>query len=252
MATVAFPGVTLELDDVGKGEPVLLLHGFPASRQLWAQVALPGFRVLAPDLAGYGESRAAPGLDIGMAAQARWMLQLLDRLGIGSASVVAHDVGSAAALILLALAPERVRALVVIDGVYKSEWAMSAVESIRNWDPAKAARLPPVLTRRLGKAVMTGYEGEEGGLRLIRAARDLRPAETADLRLERVPALVLWGERDAYLPIESVARPLAEQLGAPLRILPGGHFLPLDSPREVAEELLEFLTRSSPAADRSR
>jgi pimeloyl-ACP methyl ester carboxylesterase len=255
MATISLGEVTLELDDLGSGEPVLLLHGFPATRQLWAGVApalvAAGLRVLAPDLAGYGASRAQPGVPVGMANQARWMLELLDRLGIGSVALVAHDVGSAAAQIMLAQAPARVRALVVIDGVYKSEWAMNAVESIRSWDPAKAARLPPVLARRLGKAVVSGYEGEEGGLRLIRAARDLRPSETADLQFPRVPALVLWGERDAYLPLETVARPLAAQLGAPLRLLPGGHFLPLDCPAEVAAALRDFLTRSSPAADRS-
>jgi pimeloyl-ACP methyl ester carboxylesterase len=232
------------------------VHGFPSSRKLWEGVApalvKAGFRVLAPDLLGYGDSRAEPGAEIGMAAQARYLLSLLDREGIEGAAVVAHDVGSAAAQIMLAQAPQRVRALVVIDGVYKSEWAMEAVRSIQDWDPAQAARLVPVLARRLGKKVISAYSGDEGGLRLIRAARDLRPEETARLRLPRVPALVLWGERDAYLPIESVARPLAEQLGAPLRILQGGHFLPLDCPTQVAAAVLEFLIGNSPAADTSR
>jgi pimeloyl-ACP methyl ester carboxylesterase len=233
---------------------VLLLHGFPSSRSLWDGVVPAlgdaGFHVLAPDLLGYGESRADPDADLGMAAQARHLLGLLDERGIESAAVVAHDVGSAAAQIMLARAPQRVRALVVIDGVYKSEWAMEAVESIRRWDPAQAARLVPVLARRLGKKVMSAY-GADDGLRLIRAARDLRPAETADLSLPRVPALVLWGERDQYLPLETVARPLAEQLGAQLRVLPGGHFLPLDCPKEVAAALCEFLTGSSPGAGTS-
>jgi pimeloyl-ACP methyl ester carboxylesterase len=118
---------------------------------------------------------------------------------------------------------------------------MEAVRSIQDWDPAQAARLLPILARRLGKRVMSDYSSEEDGLRLIRAARDLRPSETAELKLSRVPALVLWGERDGYLPVETVAQPLAEQLGAELRLLPGGHFLPLDCPSQVAGALLEFL-----------
>lgn len=225
---------------------VLLVHGFPSSRSLWNGIvpalAEAGFRVLAPDLLGYGHSRAEPGADIGMAAQARYLISLLDRESIESVVVVAHDVGSAAAQIMLAQEPRRVRALVVIDGIYKSQWAMEAVRSIQDWEPAHAARLVPILARRLGKRVMSDYSSEEDGLRLIRAARDLRPSETKELKLPRVPALVLWGERDAYLPVETVAQPLAEQLGAELRLLPGGHFLPLDCPTEVAGALLEFLT----------
>src|SRR5260370_39209743 len=71
MATVALGGVTLELDDLGRGAPVLLLHGFPTTRRLWAGVAPAlaeaGYRVLAPDLAGYGASSAAAGVSIGKA-----------------------------------------------------------------------------------------------------------------------------------------------------------------------------------------
>ncbi len=259
MATVALGGVTLELDDLGRGAPVLLLHGFPTTRRLWAGVAPAlaeaGYRVLAPDLAGYGASSAAAGVSIGMADQARWMLRLLDHLGIESAAIVAHDVGSAAAQIMLAEAPRRVRALAVLDGVYAGEWAMDAVASIQSWDPANAARLAPVLVRRLGKSmrdVLSAYAGEEGGLRLIRAARDLRPAETAAildrLRGHQVPSLVLWGERDTYLPLETVARPLADLLGAQVLLLPGGHFLPLDCPEQVASVLRDFLAGSSPQA----
>jgi pimeloyl-ACP methyl ester carboxylesterase len=97
--------------------------------------------------------------------------------------------------------------------------------------------------------VLSAYAGEEGGLRLIRAARDLRPGETAAildrLRALKVPALVLWGERDTYLPLETVARPLADLLGAQVSLLPGGHFLPLDCPEQVASVLRDFLTGSA-------
>jgi pimeloyl-ACP methyl ester carboxylesterase len=103
--------------------------------------------------------------------------------------------------------------------------------------------------------VLSAYAGEEGGLRLIRAARDLRPAETAAildrLRGHQVPSLVLWGERDAYLPLETVARPLADLLGAQVLLLPGGHFLPLDCPEQVASVLRDFLAGSSLQSDTS-
>jgi 2-hydroxymuconate-semialdehyde hydrolase len=256
---IPVPGATIALDDSGEGVPVLLLHGFPATRHLWSRVAPPlrdaGFRLLIPDLAGYGASDAPAGVRIDMASQARWMLELLDALGIARVCLVAHDVGSAAAQLMVATAPHRIRALAVLNGVYANQWAMEAIASIQTWNPADARRLFPVLARRLGKSadlrdMLSAYEGEQGGLRLIRAARDLDPRQTEHigeaLRSSRIPALVLWGDHDAFLPLDSVAQPLAELLRADLLILPGGHFTPLDCPEEVAAGLNEFLARLPP------
>jgi pimeloyl-ACP methyl ester carboxylesterase len=246
----------IALDDVGEGTPVLLLHGFPATRYLWSRVvpllANSGYRLLVPDLVGYGESETRAGVRVDMASQAHWMIQMLDTLGLAQAAVVAHDVGSAAAQIMLTTAPQRVRSVVVLDGVYASEWAMDAIASIQAWDPQDADRLFPVLARRLGKGpalreMLKAYEGVKGGARLIRAARDLDPRQTENigeaLRASGVPALVLWGERDEFLSIDVVGQPLAELLGARLVKLPGAHFTPLDCPAEVALELCNFLGR---------
>ena len=97
------------------------------------------------------------------------------------------------------------------------------------------------------REILAAYEGEQGALRLIRAARDLDPRQTEHigeaLRAAGAPALVLWGERDVFLPIDTVARPLAELLGAPMVLLPGGHFTPVDCPGEVASALRDFLAR---------
>ena len=259
--TIQLADVTIALDDLGSGPPVLLLHGFPATRRLWSRVApllaAAGFRVLVPDLAGYGDSFAAAAVRIDMLSQARWLFEALDVLGIARVAIVAHDVGSAAARLMVAGTAHRVRALAVLDGVYAGEWAMAAVASIQGWDPAEAARLFPVLARRLAKSgalreTLAAYEGEQGGLRLIRAARDLDPRQTQHigeaLRASAVPALVLWGENDAFLPIDTVARPLAELLRAALQILPGGHFTPLDCPGEVANALRAFLAQLPPDA----
>jgi pimeloyl-ACP methyl ester carboxylesterase len=254
-ASVRVSDATIALDEYsGAGSAVLLLHGFPATRRLWAQVAPQlcdaGFRVIVPDLVGYGASESAAGVRVGMAAQARWMWELMDALGIKRVTVIAHDVGSAAGQLMTVTAPHRVRGLAVLDGVYADEWAMDAIESIRTWDPSQAHRLSPVLVRRLRstagmRELLKAYEGEQGGRQLIRAACALDPSETkhigAALRASAVPAMVLWGERDQFLPIDTVARPLARLLGAAVVLLPGAHFTPLDCPAEVAAALREFL-----------
>ncbi|HXY75366.1 MAG TPA: alpha/beta hydrolase [Steroidobacteraceae bacterium] len=246
----------IEFDDLGSGAPILLLHGFPATRQLWKDVAPRlvegGFRVIVPDLLGYGASSMREGARADMASQACWLWALLDRLQIERTVIVAHDVGSAAAQLMVNASPDRVRGLIVLDGVYAGEWAMDAIESIRAWAHADAHRLAPVLARRLGKSasmreMLAAYEGQAGGLRLIRAARDLDPKQTMKisegLRASGVRALVLWGRDDRYLAVDTVARPLAELLNAPLVLLPGGHFTPLDCPHEVSAQVLDFVAR---------
>ncbi|HSY05001.1 MAG TPA: alpha/beta fold hydrolase [Steroidobacteraceae bacterium] len=245
--------VDICLDDTGSGIPVLLLHGFPSTRQLWGQVTPAlvkhGYRAIVPDLVGYGSSPAPAGLRIDMASQARWMWQLLDVLAVERVILVAHDVGSAAAQLMVTSAPGRVRGLAVLDGVHADEWAMDAIDSIRNWPPAAAHRLVAVLQRRLGRSdrmrgLIDAYAGVDGGAQLIRAARDLDPGQTADigesLRASRVAAVVLWGRDDRYLAVDTVARPLADLLDAPLVLLPGGHFTPVDCPAEVSAALCSF------------
>ena len=249
---------TLAYGDEGKGSPLVLLHGFPCTRTLWNGVApllvAAGHRVLTPNLAGYGASTGPSD----MGAQAEHLIAFFDALGLERVAIVAHDIGSAAAQILTARAPQRVRKLAVIDGVHAGEWAMEAIGSIRDWPAADASRLFRLLVRRLrtsavqgrisdaaAREVLAPYQGDEGGARLIAAARTLDPRQTASLSQElhdsAVPALVLWGEFDSYLPAETVGRPLAQLLRAPFVLLPGGHFLPLELPVEVAAQLLPFL-----------
>jgi pimeloyl-ACP methyl ester carboxylesterase len=134
-----------------------------------------------------------------------------------------------------------------MDGVHEGEWAMDAIESIRAWDPAKAASLAPVLARRLRpiRELLEAYTDEVGGQRLIHAARGLDPRETlgatARLRATGLPIRVVWGSRDAYLPPERVGQPLADALGTKLVLVEGGHFLPLENPDGAARAIVEFL-----------
>ena len=252
MSSVRVGNDQFELLDEGSGDPVVLLHGFPTSRLLWQRV-VPGlsqrFRVLAPDLLGYGKSSAGGAVDL--SSQADALLRLFDVLDLPRVVVVAHDVGTAAAQILAVRAGDRLRALVLVDGVHAGEWAMAAVESIRTWDPAKAASLAKVLLRTMRvkdpalREIVSSYEGQEGGLRLIRAAQAFDPRQTesidGNLRNLSMPRLVIWGERDEFLPLQQVGAPLAKTIGARLVVLPGGHFLPLDAPEALTETLVSFL-----------
>src|SRR6266516_672760 len=96
---------------------VLLLHGQPGSGTDWRAVErqlASQFRVIAPDRPGYGTNRAKPG---DFAANARAMVNLLDRLGQKRAIIVGHSWGGGAAIAMARRYPERVAGLVLVGAV---------------------------------------------------------------------------------------------------------------------------------------
>jgi pimeloyl-ACP methyl ester carboxylesterase len=106
----------LFVQDEGAGEPVLLLHGWPDTHALWgAQVAAltdAGYRTIAPDLRGFGDSDKPDDVGrYGMLQVVGDLLGLLDRLDVRRAHVVGHDWGGAIGSTLAAMAPSRVSSL---------------------------------------------------------------------------------------------------------------------------------------------
>jgi len=103
---MSIPGQRIEVNDIhlnvyveGEGSPVLLLHGFPDSNYLWRgvipQLVQAGYRVVAPDQRGFGESDAPEGEEnYDMELIAKDAIALLDALNIKKAKLVAHDWGA--------------------------------------------------------------------------------------------------------------------------------------------------------------
>ena len=143
--------------DEGDGPAVALLHGFPTHADLWRNLApllAPRFRVVAPDLLGYGGSGKPGDADLSIAAQARYVRELLERLGVHEFAAVGHGAGGGIAQ-LLAL-EGRVRTLVLLDTVAFEEWAPAGVvhdltEDGAAADPAMAERtVSEAFTRGMG------------------------------------------------------------------------------------------------------
>jgi lipase len=103
--------------DAPSSGAVLAVHGISASHLAWQLVAaaLPGARVIAPDLRGRGGSRTLPG-PWGMPQHATDLVALLDATGVERATVVAHSMGAFAAVTLAHRYPDRVSRLVLVDG----------------------------------------------------------------------------------------------------------------------------------------
>src|SRR5439155_8677356 len=110
---IATGGLSFPVVDHGNGPAVLLLHGFPDDRHLWRYqvpaLAAAGFRVLAPDLRGFGDApRPTDPAEYGIPIVIRDVLGILDALGVARVQLVAHDWGAAVGGRLAAEHPDRV------------------------------------------------------------------------------------------------------------------------------------------------
>lgn len=126
-------GVTLNVAEAGYGAPVLLLHGFPDSWQLWrhqiAALADSGFRVIAPDLRGFGESDKPESVDdYNLLNLVGDVAGLLDELEVHRSVVVGHDWGAALAWAFAAFVPDRVEKLVAVSVGHPEAFAGAGVE----------------------------------------------------------------------------------------------------------------------------
>ena len=136
--------------DVGDGDPVLLLHGFPSSSATWHELApalARRFRVIAPDLLGHGLSDRPTHAPLDLRAQARYVRELVDHLGLGRLAIVGHGHGGGVAQ-LLALEGADVGAMVLVSTVafaLEKSWASSAMAVCLPAGYSRSAIIPSFL-----------------------------------------------------------------------------------------------------------
>jgi pimeloyl-ACP methyl ester carboxylesterase len=129
VSTVSVGGITLGYDDVGRGESLVLVHGHPFDRSMWRpQVDAfgPGWRVIVPDLRGYGESTVVPGVTT-METFAWDIAGLLDRLGVERFVLGGLSMGGQIVMECYRLFPQRIRGLVLADTFAAAETAAGKV-----------------------------------------------------------------------------------------------------------------------------
>ena len=256
--------ISLAYDDSGRGLPLLLIHGFPLSRRIWApQLAALAdeFRLIAPDLRGFGESDAPDG-PYSMDSFADDMVGLLDHLGIERAVVCGMSMGGYVLLNMLDRYPDRVSAAcfmvtragaddeagkerrqilarkVLAEGAQIVSDAFSLV-LFSSRAGAEEAELMGEIASIMGR---TSPQGLAGGLLAMRQ----RPDFTDRLAGFTLPALVIGAELDLAIP-PGESRLLAEGLpNARLVLVPdAGHMANMENPGFVNEALRTFLASLS-------
>jgi YbgC/YbaW family acyl-CoA thioester hydrolase len=253
-------GVNLAVEVRGEGLPILFVHGYPLDRTIWREQidALEGFRRIAPDLRGMGQSDA-PDLGYGMALYAADLAALLDALGIDDVVLCGLSMGGYIALEFLRQWRSRVRGLVLMDtraeadspemrrardaaaATARERGAAAVAEALlpKMLAPSTLNGRPEVVERIRMLMANTPVAGMVGALA---AMRDRAGSETLLPTLAGIPTLVLVGAGDILTPPEQ-ARAMVEAIpGARLAIIPGaGHLPPVEQPEATTESLREFL-----------
>ena len=250
MQKVNVNGIQLAYERRGKGNPLVLLHGFPLDHHLWDEVApLLGdtFDVITPDLRGFGNSTMIDPPH-SMDDYASDIASLLNRLNIHKAAIVGHSMGGYVALAFARLYPGRVSGLGLIssqvladaperkEGRYKS-----ATDVAANGIGSVVEAMTPKFTadEKLQAYARTAMERQQPAA-YIGALRTMaeRPDSTHLLSSFHFPVVIVHGDADSLIPIDRAREMKAALPQAYLLEIPGaGHMPMMEAPVKTAEAL---------------
>jgi pimeloyl-ACP methyl ester carboxylesterase len=259
-------GIRMHAVSAGQGPAVVLLHGFPDTHMVWRKqigvLAAAGFRVIAPDLRGYGRTDAPAGVMAYTLEQLRAdVIGLLDALKIDQADLVGHDWGGIIGWQLAALAPQRLRRFVALSVGHPSALAHAGVMQRLRMTYVLGFAIPGLAEHALRAAdwfAMRQFTGEPGQADYWK--QDLSPPGrlTAALNYYRanlslalphayphvnLPVMGIWSDRDPALG-ERQMRDSAHYVTGEFRferIRDADHWLQLTAHEQVNRLLLAFL-----------
>ena len=263
-------GARVHFQEAGPPDgPVLfLIHGFASSNLVWSKVLLElaeqGFRVIAPDLLGYGYSAKPRDLEYTINRQTKMVVGLMNELGIKRASIVGSSYGGAVAATIALDHPSIVDKLVLVGAVTNNRptrymlmrlfgspvigdilsplvvgsrrllrMRMKRVYDRHSWpmdERRVQARHLPLATRGTHRAI----------IRTVRRWDAERISRDAHLITQ--PTLVLWGDRDREVPVADAHRLNEDIPGSRLKIFEAcGHLPHEEYPEEFVEVVTGFL-----------
>ena len=260
-----FEGATLATEVAGEGPAVMLLHGFPFHRGMWdAQIEglSDEFRVIAPDLRGFGRSTLAKKnvVDgIGMDQFAADAAAVLDELGVEEAvTLVGFSMGGYAAWQFALRYPERLRALVLVDTRAAADADAARDGRLKMAEAAlvacDSAPVQVMLPKLLAAATIEtrpdivdrvrAFMEQATGEAIAAAQRGMARRQDVRGRLGEItcPALGIVGSADAISPPAEMHEIVAALPRARLvEIENAGHSTPLENPAAVTAAIREFV-----------
>ena len=267
------------LIDIGTGTPVLLLHGFPDSKELWKNqipvLVKAGFRVIAPDLRGYGNSpspleKEKYAFPILMAD----VMGILDRLSLEKVHIIGHDWGAALSWQLAKYHEHKFISLTVMSVGFPGNTGMATVQQREkqwyfylflqeglaekkladyDWKLTRETfgshpELEKVLKRFQNRTSLTTalnwYRGNLQNM-LTQAGEEYIPSDKiSETKIKKIviPTLGIWSSEDNFLLEEHMQQSAEFTKNFSYRKIEGaGHWMMLDKPKEINSLILEFL-----------
>ncbi len=261
--SVLVDGVWVQYGRMGSGPAVVMVHGLVGSGRNFdenVEALSKQATVYSLDLPNMGRSGRFAGLDAGLEASADRLAAFLDAVGVRRATIVGHSHGGAIAMMMAARHPARVKSLVLIApanpfckrpkgliAFYTSRAGALFARTIPwlpRWVYDIAHRRMYVDKRRATRVALEGYlagmnrMSVEHVLRIVRGWwEDMAKLRGSLEEVAQIPALLLWGDRDTVVGIES-GRRLAGVLDAELVVVREAGHLPFAEKPEVCNRAI--------------
>jgi len=265
-------GLTFHVTDVGEGPPVMLLHGFPDTSDLWRN-QIPvlvdgGYRCIAPDMRGRGRSDRPDSVsDYTVPNMVDDVSGIMDALGLERAHIVGHDWGAGVAWRFASTMPERTETLTVVSVGFPGASGPPDLEALqKSWyrilfqfegiaEEAMRREDWHMFRLLLQKASdidryiedMSDPEALTAGLNWYRANLPPESFIREALTMSPVPAstLGIWSTGDDYLTEKAMKSSERYVTGSwrYVRIEGAGHWIPLDEPELLSRLILEHISQ---------
>ena len=256
----------------GKGDAILFIHGMPTNHTLWDSVIrqlCESHRCFAVDLPGMGETPFIPYTSGYLDRLAKQIEVLRMQHGVKKWHVVGHDGGSAVAVHYAARFPRHVGCLALLSpAIFPDLKPFYLLNVLRKplvgellaplmhfvfWQIAMRRAISGESKRIVRHAFYEPFSGLTGAWKLMRLVRWGKPEQMlgeipAKLPSLRMPTLLFHGIRDV-LPATFAERAASLIPNASLLTLNAGHFIPLEMPSEVADDLHAFFRVNDASMD---
>ena len=259
--TVKVGAVETHVAETGEGPPIVFLHGNPDTHAVWSSTVakLTGMRCIAPDLPGFGATRAPEDFDFSLESQGEFVRGLVSALELDRFHLVVHDVGGPYGLAFASLHPARLQSLTIFNTIFSPDYRWHAWARV--WRTRGLGELSlkilnrPLFVRELRRGSPTmpreyadfAYDeiNDHSKRMVLRWYRAMNPEVWLgwDTRLRattaQVPTQVLWGDLDPFIQPR-----FAEGFGGTVRhVSDRGHWLMVEHPEFAATEIGTFVSQ---------
>lgn len=267
--TIAANGIATHYHDVGSGEPVLLLHGSGPGVSAWAnwQLAIPPladrYRVLAPDIVGFGQTDRPADIRYSLQTWVDHVWGFLDALGIERTAIVGNSLGGRIALAMATEHPERLSKMVLMGSPGPGMTPGEGLIALRGYEPSYEAMRellvnyfavdPTIITPEL---VQIRYEASvaPGVHETYRAMFSDPKHSGGDLAFDldeltqiATPTLIVHGREDRVIPVEVGINMLSVLPNADLHVFSRcGHWTQIERSGDFVAVVDQFLSSDTP------